>query len=118
VHATVRIATEDLTVGSADDGTLNEVPQGGQAVCLLAAANRDPAVFDDPDRFDATRDPNPHIAFSHGLHYCLGAALARVEGQEAFKALARRSPDLELAEDPENRDHRILRGLRSLRVAL
>jgi cytochrome P450 len=118
VHATVRVATEDLTVGSADDGTLTEIRTGGQAVCLLAAANRDPAVFTDPDRFDLARDDAAHLAFSHGMHYCLGAALARLEGQEAFRALARRFPDLALAEEPEYRDHRILRGLRTLRVRL
>jgi len=61
---------------------------------FIASANRDPEVFADPETFDITRDPNPHVAFGSGVHHCLGATLARLEGQEAFKALAGRFPTL------------------------
>ncbi len=54
---------------------------------MLSAANRDPAQFPEPDRLDITRDPNPHVAFAHGIHVCLGAPLARMESQEAFSGL-------------------------------
>jgi cytochrome P450 len=63
---------------------------------FIPAANRDPAKFANPDTFDITRDPNQHIAFGSGIHHCLGATLARIEGQEAFKALAQRFPALRL----------------------
>jgi cytochrome P450 len=63
---------------------------------FISSANRDPNVFADPDRFDITREPNPHVAFGNGVHHCLGATLARVEGQEVFKALAERFPGLQL----------------------
>jgi cytochrome P450 len=63
---------------------------------FISSANRDPAKFSNPDRFDITRWPNQHVAFGSGVHHCLGATLARVEGQEAFKALAERFPRLEV----------------------
>jgi cytochrome P450 len=63
---------------------------------FITAANRDPEKFPDPDRFDITRDPNPHVAFGSGIHHCLGATLARVEGQEAFQALVQRYPALSM----------------------
>ena len=59
---------------------------------FVSSANRDPEVFAAPETFDITRDPNPHVAFGSGVHHCLGATLARLEGQEAFKALAERFP--------------------------
>jgi cytochrome P450 len=69
-------------------------------VLLLAQANRDPAVFADPDRLDIGREDNRHVAFGGGIHLCLGAPLARIEGQEAIGRLVRRFPGLRLA-DPD-----------------
>ena len=111
VHLTGRVATEEMVVGDIT------VEKGQQVVTLLAAANRDPAVFPDPDRLDVGRRDNHHLTFSHGIHYCLGAALARLEGQIAVGEVVRRLPGLELAEEPEYREHFVLRGLRSLQVA-
>lgn len=85
---------------------------------IMAAANRDPRAFQDPDRFDITRSPNPHLSFGSGIHYCLGATLARVEGQEVFRALAERFPSLHLATDRFEYQPSIqFRSLKSLPVA-
>ena len=87
-----RIAKEDVELS----GTV--IPSGEQATVSLAAANRDPERFANPDVFDITRpDANRHVAFGKGIHVCLGAPLARVEGQVAFDTLFRRYPDLRLA---------------------
>jgi cytochrome P450 len=72
--------------------------EGERVVAFHSAANRDPAVFTDADRLDVTRDPNPHIAFGVGVHYCLGAPLARMEGRIVFDALLQRLPELSLQE--------------------
>jgi cytochrome P450 family 142 subfamily A polypeptide 1 len=74
--------------------------EGEQVILMYPAANRDPAVFDDPDRFDVRRDPNPQLAFGFGPHFCMGAALARLELKVMFSELLRRLPDLHLAGDP------------------
>ena len=76
------------------------IPAGAVLFLGLLAANRDPARIPDPDTFDITRDPTPHLAFGHGVHHCLGAALARLEGRIAFRALLDRFPDLALAVPP------------------
>jgi hypothetical protein len=113
VHVTGRIASVDLEVG----GQL--FPRGSQVTMLLAAANRDPERFPDPDRLDVGRKDNQHLTFSHGIHYCLGAALARLEGQVVFDTLASRYPSLRLAVDAdeiEYREHLVLRGLKALPV--
>jgi cytochrome P450 family 142 subfamily A polypeptide 1 len=77
--------------------------EGDQVVLMYPAANRDPAVFADPDRVDVRRDPNPHLAFGFGPHFCMGASLARVELRVMFSELLRRLPDLHLAGDPSPR---------------
>jgi cytochrome P450 len=113
VHLTGRIATEDIEV----NGHLFEKDQ--QAITLIAAANRDPARFTNPDELDVGRSDAHHLAFSHGIHYCLGAALARVEGQVAIGTLVQRFPDMEIiTENVQYRDHFVLRGLKELRVAV
>lgn len=113
VHLTGRVATDELELAP------GVVAREGEFVTvLLAAANRDPDQFRDPDRLDIGRADNRHLAFGHGIHYCLGAALARVEGQTAIGRLVRRFPHLEAAEIPTYRDHFVLRGLRSLHVTV
>lgn len=90
-----RTATTDVTVSGHD------FVEGDKVVLLYGAANRDPRVFDDPERFDVLRDPNPHVGFGGpGPHFCLGAHLARREMSVAFRQLLTRLPDLELAGDP------------------
>jgi cytochrome P450 len=85
---------------------------------FMSSANRDPRVFADPDGFDITRQPNPHVAFGSGVHHCLGATLARVEGQEVFKALAERFPALRLeTEDLEYQPSITFRSLKSLPIS-
>ncbi|MGH2759855.1 MAG: cytochrome P450 [Actinomycetota bacterium] len=91
---------------------------GEQVLLLLGSANRDPDVFDDPDDLDVGRRPNRHLTFGGGMHFCLGAPLARLEARIAFEALLRRFPRLELATDePSWRPTLALRGLASLPVA-
>ena len=85
-----RIATEDVEVG----GTL--IREGESVRWMITSANRDPRAFDEPDKFDITRWPNRHVGFGSGVHHCLGVNLARMEGQEAFKALAKRFDSLYL----------------------
>ena len=86
---------------------------------FISSANRDPRKFEDPDRFDITRWPNPHVAFGAGIHHCLGATLVRVEGQEAFKAFAERfeSLNLDITDDQlEYQPSITFRSLKSLPI--
>ena len=93
------------------------IEQGQRAMFLLGAANRDPAQFEDPDRLDVCREPNRHIAFGLGPHFCIGAPLARLEAEVAFAALLRRFPNMRLAGDePEWLPSYQLRLLKSLPV--
>ncbi|MFB9907575.1 cytochrome P450 family protein [Allokutzneria oryzae] len=92
----MRYATEDVEIS----GTL--VRKGEAVIAVLFGANFDPRAFADPERLDITRDRAPHVAFSHGMHFCLGAALARQEGEVAFDALFRRFPGMKLAVAPED----------------
>jgi cytochrome P450 len=112
VQRTSRIAHADVEI----DG--RTIAKGAMVVALIGAANRDPAQFPDPDRLDLARPDNRHIAFGFGIHFCLGAPLARLEAQIAFAGLLRRMPALALATDnPEWRDSQVLRGLRVLPVS-
>ncbi|MEU1296378.1 cytochrome P450 [Streptomyces sp. NPDC005840] len=111
--ATWRFATRPLTIGGQD------IAPGDAVLVVLAAADRDPARFADPDTLDLTRRDNQHLGYGHGLHYCLGAPLARLEGQTALRTLLTRLPDLALAADPAElrwRGGLIMRGLRTLPV--
>ncbi|GGX01336.1 cytochrome P450 hydroxylase [Streptomyces noursei] len=111
--ATWRYATRDLTLGGA------RIAEGDPVLVVLAAADRDPARFDEPDVLDLTRRDNPHLGYGHGIHYCLGAPLARLEGQTALATLLTRLPDLRLAVEPDDlrwRGGLIMRGLRTLPV--
>ena len=85
-----RVAREDFEL----DG--RHIRQGQRVLPMLGAANRDPAQFADPDRLDIRRQPNPHLAFGYGIHFCLGAPLARIEGQIAIHTILRRMPELQL----------------------
>jgi cytochrome P450 len=113
--ATERYARTDTTVAGVT------VPRGELVLAVLASANRDEQQFEHADRLDLEREPNPHVAFGFGIHYCLGAALARLEGQIAIATLLRRIPNLRLAA-PTNalrwRRGLVLRGLESLPVTL
>jgi cytochrome P450 len=113
VQLTQRITLDQYNVGDVT------IPKGQNLVPLLGAANRDPAEFDDPDRLDLGREnANRHIAFGGGHHFCLGAALARLEGAAAIGTLVRRFPDIELAGEPVRRTTFTLRGLEHLPVAI
>jgi cytochrome P450 len=94
------------------------VEQGQKIAALLGAANRDPAVFADPDRFDVTRADNPHLGFGAGIHFCVGAPLARVELQTSLRTLLRRFPRLALHETPQRRPEFVIRGVVSLPVTI
>ncbi len=107
-----RTATASVTVGDV------VVEEGQKIAALLGAANRDPAVFADADTFDPARTPNPHLAFGAGLHFCLGAPLARMELVESLALLFSRFPDLALAGQPESRGTFVLRGYRSVPVTV
>jgi len=93
-----------------------QVPRGAELGLLFGSSNRDPDVFVDPDRLDLGREPNPHISFGAGIHFCLGAPLARLEMQIAFETILRRMPRLELLREPEWKPTYIIRGLKSLPV--
>ncbi|GGU94707.1 cytochrome P450 hydroxylase [Streptomyces albospinus] len=111
--ATWRFATRELTLGG------QRIAEGDPVLVVLAAADRDPARFTEPDVLDLTRRDNPHLGYGHGIHYCLGAPLARLEGQTALATLLTRLPDIRLAVEPDDlrwRGGLIMRGLRSLPV--
>jgi len=111
--ATERYPREDTCVAGVT------IPRGELVFAVLASANRDEEQFENPDRLDLGREPNPHVAFGYGMHYCLGASLARLEAQVAVATLFRRAPNLKLA-IPSNslrwKRGLVLRGLESLPV--
>jgi hypothetical protein len=110
VQLTGRVALEDVTVGA------TAVPKGEGVLCLLGAANRDPAVYPDPDRLDIARPNIRPLSFGGGIHFCLGAQLARIEAEIAIATLLRRLPGLALddADHPDWRPTFVLRGLNRL----
>ncbi len=112
VQLTARIAKESVDI----EGTSVRLEPGDEIICYLAGANRDPAEFgDDADRLDVTRDARNHLAFGGGIHYCMGASLARLEASVALRRLLDRCPVLELAEaEPPHRKQVVLRGLERL----
>jgi len=103
-----------------EDVEIHGVPvaRGQELALLFGSANRDPAAFDRPDSLDLGREPNPHMTFGAGIHFCLGAPLGRVELETSFGSLLRRAPRMELAAEPEWKPNYIIRGLRELRVRL
>jgi cytochrome P450 len=111
VQATLRVVCEDIEL----DG--HSIEAGSLVLVGIGAANHDPAVFAEPERFDVGRNPNPHIAFGFGVHFCLGALLARLEAEIAVRALLERFPNLALEDEaPQYRPNPVLRGLKSLQV--
>ena len=113
VQLSARIATKDTDVA----GTLVRRNEG--VILYLAGANRDPQVFDDPHTFDIERENSgKHLSFSGGRHFCLGAALARAEGEVGLRTFFERFPDARLAGDGSRRDTRVLRGWSSLPISL
>ena len=112
VQNMARTATRDVVVRG------QEIHEGDQVILFYPSANRDEDVFADPQRFDSTRNPNPHVAFGFGTHFCLGASLARLECRIMFDELLRRLDDIELAtEEPlPRRPSNFISGLESLPI--
>ena len=114
-HVTARFTTEDLPIGDV------VIPAGEHVLVAISSANRDPAHFPDPDRLALGRDTSGHVAFGHGIHYCLGAPLARMEAEVALGALFARFPEISLAVPPRElrwRPVSLMNGLESLPVHL
>lgn len=111
VQGTARVALEDVEIGG------RRIARGQLVMTMLAAADRDPEQFPRPEELDITREENRHVAFGYGIHFCLGAPLARLEGQVAIATLVQRAPALRLDGDPVWGGSFILRGLTSLPVA-
>ncbi len=106
-----RLATADIEIGG------KVIKAGGLVFLCYGAANRDPEQFSKPDQLDITRSDNRHLAFAHGIHYCLGSSLARLEGQIAIDTLLKRMPDIKLeSQDLERNPSTVLRGLKALPV--
>ncbi len=103
-----RIALEDIELGG------QKIREGEKVMVIINAANRDPMAFENPEDLDITRYPNPHVAFGGGIHHCLGANLARLEGQEAFRALTRKFPPLKFASDPNELEYHNLLNIRGV----
>ena len=111
LHLFERTATEDTVIGGVD------VKAGQKIAALLGSANRDEEVFDKPTELDLTRSPNPHIGFGAGIHFCIGAPLARLEMATALPELMRAFPAIELFAEPVLRDTFVLRGYESVLVS-
>jgi cytochrome P450 len=114
-NSTERYAREDVTIQGVT------ISRGEMTLGVIGSANRDETVFENPDILDIEREPNKHLSFGHGIHYCLGAALARLEAQIAISTLLERMPKLRLKGPPESlrwRRSLILRGLAALPVEI
>ena len=113
VKSIQRIAKEDVEMRG------KQIKKDDRIRWFMSSANRDPNKFDNPDKMDINRWPNPHVAFGAGIHHCLGATIARVEGQEAFSALAERYPNMELkTHDMEYQESITFRSIKSMPVSL
>lgn len=112
VQLTSRVAVEDIQIGGV------AVPKGDIMMLLLAAAQRDPRMYDRPGEFDPDRGVIKHLAFGKGPHFCLGAPLARLEASVALSALAERFPNAQLAGEPVYKPNLTLRGLATLPVTV
>ncbi|MDI3407825.1 cytochrome P450 [Streptomyces cavernicola] len=110
LHLFERWALEDIEVGGV------RIPRGSEVALLFGSANRDPAAFQDPDRLDPTRTDNPHVSLGGGIHYCLGAPLARLELAASYGQLLRQAPGLRLSAEPRWKAGLVIRGLRELVV--
>ncbi len=110
LHLFTRYALEDLEYAGI------KLRKGEEVGLMLGAANRDPARFVNPDEFNPGREPNPHVSFGAGIHFCIGAPLARLEMQIAFQTLFKRLPKLALAASPHYKDSYHFHGLEELRV--
>ena len=108
LHLFERTATADTEIGGVT------IPEGRKIAALLGSANRDDTIFENADTMDLTRDPNPHIGFGAGIHFCLGAPLARLEMGVSLPALFERFPTIELVGEPERRPTFVLRGYESV----
>jgi cytochrome P450 len=111
LHLFERTATSDTEVGGVT------IRQGQKIAALIGSANRDETVFNNSDTMDLTRDPNPHIGFGAGIHFCIGAPLARMEMSVALPRLMERFPTLELAGEPTSRGTFVLRGWASVPIS-
>lgn len=112
--STERYAREDVTIHGVT------IPRGEMTLAVIGSANRDETVFNKPDELDITREPNRHLSFGQGIHFCLGAPLARLEAEIAINTLLRRTSNLRLSVAPESllwRPSIMLRGLESLPIS-
>jgi len=113
-QAVIRVATEDTEIAG------QAIPKGARVMLLLGASNRDPRRFPEPDRFDVTRETQGHVSFGHGVHFCLGAPLARLEAKVVFEELFRRVRRVSFAPDQEEtipwKQAFLVRGPKSLRL--
>jgi cytochrome P450 len=110
LHLFERTATADTEIGGV------EIRKGQKIAALLGSANRDEAIFENADQLDLTRDPNPHIGFGAGIHFCIGAPLARMEMTTSLPMLMKAYPNISLAREPQRRPTFVLRGYESVFV--
>ena len=112
LHLFERTATVDTELGGI------KIAKGQKIAALIGAANRDESIFENPDEMDLTRDPNPHIGFGAGIHFCLGAPLARLEMGVSLPALWEKYPTMKLASTPVRRQTFVLRGYESVEISI